>query len=47
LLSAEFTVYDNGTPHKAFWQGGGGSRGGLSGAEQETAKRLGESRSSS
>lgn len=42
VLSAEFTVYDNGTPHKAFWQGGGGSRGGLAGAEQaaETAKRL-------
>ena len=42
VLSAEFTVYDNGTPHKAFWQGGGGSRGGLVGAEQafETSKRL-------
>ena len=44
VLSAEFTVHDNGTPHKAFWQGGGGSRGGLAGAQQamETAKRLGE-----
>jgi hypothetical protein len=44
VLSAEFTVYDNGTPHKAFWQGGGGSRGGLAGAQQamETAKRLAE-----
>jgi metallo-beta-lactamase class B len=44
VLSAEFTVNDNGTPHKAFWQGGGGSRGGLSGAQQamETARRLGE-----
>jgi hypothetical protein len=37
-------VYDNGAPHKAFWQGGGGSRGGLVGAEQafETSKRLAE-----
>ncbi len=44
VLSAEFTVYDNGAPHKAFWQGGGGSRGGLAGAEQamELAKRLAE-----
>ena len=44
VLSAEFTVYDNGAPHKAFWQGGGGSRGGLPGAQQavETAKRLAE-----
>jgi len=44
VLSAEFTVYDNGAPHKAFWQGGGGSRGGLAGAQQamETAKRLRE-----
>jgi metallo-beta-lactamase class B len=44
VLSAEFTVYDNGTPHKAFWQGGDGSRGGLPGAQQamETAKRLGD-----
>jgi hypothetical protein len=44
VLSAEFMVYDNGTPHKAFWQGGGGSRGGLAGAQQaiDTAKRFGE-----
>ena len=44
VLSAEFTVYDNGMPHKALWQGGGGSRGGLPGAQQamETAKRLGD-----
>jgi hypothetical protein len=23
VLSGEFTVYDNGKPHKALWQGGG------------------------
>ncbi len=42
VLSAEFTVYDNGTPHKALWQGGGGSRGGLAEAEQAvvTTNRL-------
>jgi metallo-beta-lactamase class B len=42
VLSAEFTVYDNGTPHKALWQGGGGSRGGLAAAEQAvvTTNRL-------
>ena len=33
-LSAEFTVYDNGTPHKAFLFGGPGPRGGVGGAEQ-------------
>ena len=42
VLSGEFTVYDNGKPHKALWQGGGGSRGGLPGAEQAvvTTERL-------
>jgi metallo-beta-lactamase class B len=42
VLSAEFTVYDNGTPHKALWQGGGGYRGGLAEAEEavETTNRL-------
>jgi metallo-beta-lactamase class B len=42
VLSGEFTVYDNGTPHKALWQGGGGYRGGLADAEQavETTKRI-------
>ena len=42
VLSAEFTVYDNGTPHKALWQGGGGYRGGLPEAEQAvvTTNRL-------
>jgi metallo-beta-lactamase class B len=33
-LSAEFTVYDNGTPHKAFMFGGPGPRGGILGATQ-------------
>jgi metallo-beta-lactamase class B len=33
-LSAEFTVYDNGTPHKAFMFGGPGPRGGVAGGEQ-------------
>jgi metallo-beta-lactamase class B len=42
VLSGEFTVYDNGTPHKALWQGGGGYRGGLADAEQsvDTTNRL-------
>jgi metallo-beta-lactamase class B len=42
VLSGVFTVYDNGVPHKALWQGGGGSRGGLVGAEQavDTTNRL-------
>jgi metallo-beta-lactamase class B len=42
VLSAEFTVYDNGVPHKALWQGGGGSRGWLAAAEQAvvTTNRL-------
>jgi metallo-beta-lactamase class B len=42
VLSAEFTVFDNGAPHKALWQGGGGSRGGLPEAEQAvvTTERL-------
>jgi metallo-beta-lactamase class B len=33
-LSAEFTVFDNGTPHKAFMFGGPGPRGGVNGAQQ-------------
>jgi metallo-beta-lactamase class B len=33
-LSAEFTVYDNGTPHKAFVFGGPGPRDGVRGGEQ-------------
>jgi metallo-beta-lactamase class B len=33
-LSAEFSVFDNGTPHKAFMFGGPGPRGGVAGAEQ-------------
>jgi metallo-beta-lactamase class B len=42
VLSGEFTFYDNGTPHKALWQGGGGYRGGLADAEQavDTTSRL-------
>jgi len=42
VLSGEFTVFDNGKPHKALWQGGGGSRGGLAAAEQavETTNRI-------
>jgi len=28
VMSAEFTVYDNGRPHKAFFSGGTGGRGG-------------------
>ena len=41
-LSAEFTVFDNGRPHKAFMFGGPGPRGGVGGAEQflESANRL-------
>ena len=33
-LSAVFTVYDNGVPHKAFMFGGPGPRGGVAGGEQ-------------
>lgn len=33
-LSAEFTVFDGGTPHKAFMMGGPGPRGGVAGAQQ-------------
>ena len=42
-LSAEFTVFDNGRPHKAFMFGGPGPRGGVQGATQflETTKRIG------
>jgi metallo-beta-lactamase class B len=43
-LSAEFTVFDNGRPYKAFMFGGPGPRGGVQGATQflETTKRIGE-----
>jgi metallo-beta-lactamase class B len=33
-LSAEFTVFDNGTPHKAFLFGGPGPRNGVTGGQQ-------------
>jgi metallo-beta-lactamase class B len=33
-LAAEFTVYDNGTPHKAFLLGGPGPRNGVTGGQQ-------------
>jgi metallo-beta-lactamase class B len=41
-LSAEFTVFDNGRPHKAFWHGAPGGRGGFQGAEDalRSAQRL-------
>ena len=43
-LSAEFTVLDNGVPHKAFMFGGPGPRGGVAGARQflESSKRIAE-----
>jgi len=43
-LSAEFTVFDNGKPYKAFMFGGPGPRGGVAGATQflETTKRIAE-----
>jgi metallo-beta-lactamase class B len=43
-LSAEFTVLDNGRPHKAFMFGGPGPRGGVAGATQflESSKRIAE-----
>jgi metallo-beta-lactamase class B len=34
VISASYTVYDNGVPHRAWWSGGSGGRGGLKGAEQ-------------
>ena len=37
VISMEFTVYDNGTPHKAFYSGGLGGRGGVEGFEQAVA----------
>jgi metallo-beta-lactamase class B len=41
-LSSEFTVFDNGTPHKAFMMGGSGPRGGLEAAMElvESARRV-------
>lgn len=43
-LSIEFTVFDNGQPHKAFVFGGPGPRGGVPGGEQflASAKRVAE-----
>lgn len=37
VLSTQFTVYDNGTPHQAFFAGGTGGRGGLEGFELAAA----------
>jgi metallo-beta-lactamase class B len=34
VISVEFTVYDNGTPHKAFFSGGLGGRDGVKGFEE-------------
>ena len=34
VMSAEFTVFDNGKPHKAFYSGGLGGRDGVRGFEQ-------------
>ena len=34
VISAEFTVFDNGMPHKAFYSGGLGGRDGVRGFEQ-------------
>jgi metallo-beta-lactamase class B len=36
VMSAEFTVYDNGVPHKAFYSGGLGGRDGVKGFEDAT-----------
>ncbi len=33
VMSAEFTVFDNGTPHRAYYSGGAGGRGGVPGFE--------------
>jgi metallo-beta-lactamase class B len=43
-LSSEFTVFDNGRPHKAFMMGGSGPRGGLDAAEELVAssRRVGQ-----
>jgi len=42
VISAEFTVFDNGKPYKAFYSGGLGGRDGVRGFEQavESAKRV-------
>ncbi|MEE8438336.1 MAG: MBL fold metallo-hydrolase, partial [Micropepsaceae bacterium] len=41
VMSVEFTVYDNGTPHKAFFSGGTGGRGGhLNALAVETTSRV-------
>ena len=33
VLSFELTLFDNGTPHRAYYSGGGGGRGGIAGFE--------------
>jgi metallo-beta-lactamase class B len=42
VLAAEFTVFDNGRPHKAFFSGGTGGRNGVPGFEDavRTSTRL-------
>jgi len=37
VLSMEFTVFDNGRPHKAFLHGGSGPRGGVDAAKESIA----------
>ncbi len=37
VMSAEFTVFENGIPYKAFLHGGAGARDGLAGAQQAVA----------
>jgi metallo-beta-lactamase class B len=42
VMSTEFTVYDNGVPHKAFYSGGIGGRDGVKGFEEavQSATRI-------
>ncbi|MEY4879908.1 MAG: hypothetical protein RJB62_1377 [Pseudomonadota bacterium] len=40
VMSAEFTVWDNGTPHKAFFSGGTGGRPGLEEIAVESTSRV-------
>jgi metallo-beta-lactamase class B len=37
VISVEFTVFDNGVPHKAFYSGGTGGRNGVKGFEDAVA----------